>query len=222
MSDVMRSDDGGVLRVGAAVSVVQSVLFVVIGVTALALGVDRLVEDGFASFAATDSGLFRVLCAAFVTIAILGIAITPAERRLVERSSPAGAQIGATLALLGHAGTIAYFAWWLAATRDGDADLAALAAVAPIEFGAAWELGLVGGWVWIIAVAARRDRAWPRGFVAVSVFKGCCFWAALAALCTDQRWLIVVGLGAVTFVAGPVWHLWIAKVFLDHTRNEAL
>ncbi|MGE5135751.1 MAG: hypothetical protein ACM32E_22930 [Gemmatimonadota bacterium] len=99
---------GSVLRLGAAVSVVQSALFVVIGAAGLMLGADRLVNDGFASLAAANLTVFRLLCSAFVLIAVL----------------------------------------------------------------------------------------------------------------SDQKWLIVVGLGAVTFLTGPAWHLWIPRLFMREVRER--
>ncbi len=69
-----------VLKLGAVVSVIQSALFVVIGVAGLVLGAGRLVDHGFAGLAVADPAAFRVLCVAFVAIAVLGLAITAAER----------------------------------------------------------------------------------------------------------------------------------------------
>jgi hypothetical protein len=208
-----------VLKLGAVASVVQSVLFVVIGLTGLGLGVDRLVDDGFASLVAANPAAFRALCIEFVLIAVLGVAITPAERSLVEPSNAGLAAFGSNLAFLGHAGTIAYFSWWLLrslddASRDTGGD-----ALAPIEWGVMFELVLVGASVWIIAGVILGDPRWPRGFLALSVVKATAFWFTFLAFVVNEKWMIMVGLGATTFVAGPAWHLWIARV-LRHRAGE--
>lgn len=75
-----------VLKLGAVVSVIQSGLFVVIGIAALALGVDRLVDNGFASLRFADPTAFRVLCVAFLLIAVLGLAITAAEHGVADNN----------------------------------------------------------------------------------------------------------------------------------------
>jgi hypothetical protein len=150
------------MRLGAAASIVQSALFVVIGSAALVLGVERLIEHGFASFLSTEPTAFRVLCVVFIAIATLGVAITPAERASIEPANPGLATFGATLAHLGHAGTIAFFSWWLLKSLDGAATVG-LDAIAPIEFGVMFELVFVGSWVWIIAAVARGEPSWPRG-----------------------------------------------------------
>lgn len=203
-----------VLRLGAAASVVQSALFVVIGLAALALGVDRLIDDGFAALASAEPTAFRILCGAFVAIAVLGVAITPAELALVEPTSAGAARFGAALAYLGHAGTIAFFSWWLLTSFEEPRAPIELDAVAPIDWGVMFELVLVGAWVWIIAAIARGEPGWPPGFVALSVVKATSFWFASAALLADVTWMIVVGLGAVTFFTGPAWHLWIARILV--------
>lgn len=72
-----------------------------IGVAALVLGVDQLVDDGFGRFSVTDPGVFRILCVAFVLIAVLGLAITPAERALIEPANAGWSRFGAALTYLG-------------------------------------------------------------------------------------------------------------------------
>jgi hypothetical protein len=37
-----------------------------------------------------------------------------------------------------------------------------------------------------------------------------------------EKWMLVVGLGAVTFVAGPFWHLWTARILVRGTRERVL
>jgi hypothetical protein len=210
-----------VLRLGAAASVIQSALFVVIGVTALVLGVNRLVDDGFASFLVTDATAFRVLCVAFILIAVLGLAITPAERALIEPASAGWAGFGAALAYLGHAGTIAFFSWWLLTTAGDLRGSADLDVVAPIDWGLMFELVFVGAWVWIIAGVMRADPTSPRGFLWLSVVKAIAFWFAFVAFLTLVPWMLVLGLGAVTFLAGPLWHLWIARIMTQRCAEAA-
>ncbi len=207
---VRRDDTGDLLRFGAVVSLIQSGLFVVIGASAVVLGVDRLVEDGFAGLPGSNLTAFRVLCGAFVAIAVLGVAITPAERRAVTDRHSGWATFGANLAYLGHAGTIAYFTWWLVATRHGTPSDAGK--IVPLEWGAGFELVLVGAWVWIIAGLIRHDQRWPRRFWWLSIAKAISFWAAYVTLFADTTWVIAIAVGAVTFVAGPAWHAWIAVI----------
>lgn len=210
-----------VLRLGAVVSVIQSALFLVIGLAALTLGVDRFVAGGFASLADTNLFAFRVLCGAFVSIAVLGLAITPAERVSIEQSNSGWAGFGSTLAYLGHAGTVAYFSWWLLRTFVDNSRPLGGDELAPIEWGVMFELVLVGAWVWIIAAVARADGGWPVGFVVLSVLKASSFWFTFVAFLINKPWMLVVGLGATTFVAGPLWHLWIARLFLRRAINGA-
>ncbi len=204
---------GSVARVGAVVSVAQSVLFVVIGAAGLVLGVDRLADAGFAGMAEANIAAFRVLCAAFVVIAVLGLAITGAEQELIEARNAGVARFGAAVAYLGHAGTIAAFSWWLLHAANTTLPAAGPDAIVPIEWAVMFELVFVGAWVWIIAALMWGDPTWPRGFVALSVAKATSFWFAFAAVLTHQKPLIVLGLGAVTFVTGPWWHLWIPMLF---------
>jgi hypothetical protein len=213
------SSAASVLKLGTVVSVLQSALFVVIGVAGLMLGVDRLIDDGFASLALADPNAFRVLCLAFVLIAVLGLAITGAERALIEPSNVGLARFGAVLAYLGHAGTIAFFSWWLIRSFHISSRIG-LDVIAPLDWGVMFELVFVGAWVWIIAILMRGQLAWPAGFVVLSVVKAASFWFAFIAFLTDQKWMIVLGLGAVTFVTGPLWHLWIPRLFLRSVREE--
>ena len=217
-----RSDGAGsVLTLGAIVSVIQAGLFVVIGVAGLVLSVDRLVDDGFASLPGANPTAFRVLCAAFVLIAVLGLAITAAEQLLVEPANLGLARFGAVLAYLGHCATILFFSWWLIRSFDDGGGGIDLDVVAPIDWGVMFELVFVGAWVWIIAALIYRRPPWPQGFVALSVAKAASFWLTFVAFVTDEKWAIVLGLGTVTFVTGPLWHLWIPRLFLQAARGRA-
>jgi hypothetical protein len=206
-------EDVSVLRLGAAASVAQSALFVVIGAAALVLGINRFVREGFGSLMSAEPAAFRVMCAAFILIAVLGLAITPAEQALVEAGNPGLARFGAALAYLGHAGTIGFFSWWLLASLRDDA-AAGLGRVAPIAWGVMFELVFVGAWVWIILGVGRSQPILPRGFLALSAVKAVSFWFTFAAVVVNDKWMIVLGLGAVAFVTGPSWHLWVARIMV--------
>lgn len=213
MAEQRSTHEGSILRFGASVSVTQSALFFVMGAAALALGVDRLLDLGFSGLPSENLTAFRVLCLAFVAIAVLGLAITPAEQQSIEHVNAALARFGAALAYVGHAGTIAYFSWWLLRTLDAEGQRTDVDELAPLEWGVMFELVLVGAWVWIIAGLAYTDPRWPRWFVALSVVKAVAFWFAFAAFLAESAWMLVVGLGAVTFAAGPAWHLARARLF---------
>lgn len=199
---------------GTVVSVVQSALFITIALSAMAMGIDRFAHAGFAALSSSSPRLFLVLCGAFIMIAVLGLAITPAEKQLLERHAPGLADFGSSIAVLGHSGTIAFFAWW-ALSRLGvcavDPELANR--VAPIQFGVMFELVFVGAWVWIIAWTIARHRILPRGFMWLSIVKATSFWFTFVAFMVNTPWMLVAGLGATALVAGPAWHLWIANLF---------
>ncbi len=205
---------------GAVASVVQSGLFVVIAACALAIGIDRFARGGLAAMSSAAPGLFLVLCGAFIAIAVLGLAITPAEKQLIERDIPGLADFGSTMAIFGHSGTIAYFAWWMLygfGVCVADPDVANR--VAPIHLGVMFELVFVGAWVWVIAWAIARHRVLPRGFLWLSVVKALCFWFTFAAFLVNVPWMLIVGLGATALAVGPAWHLWIARLFSGERRH---
>jgi hypothetical protein len=139
---------------------------------------------------------------------------------MIEGSQPGWAAFGSALAYLGHAGTIAYFSWWLLRTLGSETRSIDVDQLAPIEWGVMFELVLVGAWVWIIAGAARAEGRWPVGFVVLSVLKASSFWFTFLAFLTNEPWMLVVGLGAVTFAAGPLWHVWIARLFLRRAIDD--
>lgn len=211
-----------ILRFGARASLAQCVLFYVIAICAWRLGIERFAAGGLPALLQADRAWFASLCAAFVAIAVLGIAITPAEHRLLAARSPALAGFGARLALTGHAGTIAFFGYWLILAVSPQADaVAAAGTVMPAAWGVAFELVLVGAWVWIIAWIARRPGLVPRGFVTLSVFKAACFWTSFAAFLANEPRLLFAALGATLALAGPAWHGWIAKILLDRAGKPA-
>jgi hypothetical protein len=212
-------------RLGAAASIIQVVLFWVIAVAALAVGVDRFLGGGLGVAARERPVPFVILCVAFVAIAILGLAITPAEKALLDKQAPGPAQFGAALASLGHMGTIAFFSWWgyYALRPDGPLSPALANELAPVAWGLAFELGLVGAWVWIIAWVGARHRLVPRGFVRLSIAKALCFWFTLVAVTLQSQPMVVVGLGLTAVVVGPAWHLWVARLFpgpVDKLTND--
>ena len=134
-----------VLTLGANVSIVQSVLFFVIAATGLALGVDNFVQNRISYLAVEHPILFSVFCSTFVLIAILGVAITPAEKVLMQDCDRGLAIFGSNLALLGHKGTIFFFSWWIfyvlpTQSLQGDFHLANL--LMPIRWGVMFELFL--------------------------------------------------------------------------------
>jgi hypothetical protein len=36
-----------------------------------------------------------------------------------------------------------------------------------------------------------------------------------------EKWMLLLGLGAVTFVTGPFWHLWIARIMLRRVEGRS-
>jgi hypothetical protein len=68
--------------------------------------------------------------------------------------------------------------------------------------------------VWIIAALMQRDPTVRQGFLWLSVAKATAFWFTFAAFLVTQKWMLMLGLGAVTFLAGPLWHLWIARIMI--------
>jgi len=210
-------------RTGARVSVVQSVLFLVIASSALLLGIDQFVSNSFESLYVASPGLFLVFCGAFVLIAVLGLAITPAEKILIERADAGAAAWGSSLAYFGHMATIAFFSWWIffAAMGAGSMEHAIPASVLmPLRWGLAFELIFVGAWVWIIAFILFRHRMLPRGFLVVSVCKAVSFWGAFAAFAASNKLLLLISVGLAAAVFGPVWHLWIAAIFKREAAHE--
>lgn len=214
--------NASIFRIGGLVSLVQSALFVLIAVSALGLGIDRFVQEGFGALFFESPRASRMLCLAFVAIAVLGLAITPAEERMVACHSEGLAALGGSLARLGHMGTIAFFSWWLVAGAAGGRDAAGRALadrMMPLPWGVMFELLFVGAWVWIIAWVVFRHGALSRGFGVLSIAKATSFWLALLALLGNDRVLVALGVGAVTLVFGPWWHAWIGRVFLRASRS---
>ena len=210
-------------RTGARVSVVQSALFLVIASSALLLGIDQFIRNSFESLYGASPGLFLVFCGAFVVIAVLGLAITPAEKILIARADAGAAAWGSSLAYLGHTATIVFFTWWIffAATGAGGTGHAIPAsALMPLRWGLAFELIFVGTWVWIIALVLFRHRMLPRGFLVVSICKAISFWGAFAAFAASNKLLVLISVGAAAAVFGPLWHLWIAAIFKREAARE--
>lgn len=209
------------LHFAGVVSLAQSILFPAIALAALALGVDNFIAHGFGELHQQDAPAFTVLCGAFALIALLGLAITPAERALLDDASPGWVAFGSQIAYLGHMGTIAFFTWWLAfaASRPPVAALDMANVLVALKWGLVFELVFVGAWVWIIAYATFRHRILTRAFGWLSVAKASSFWFAYGAFLLNQKWLLVAGIVAVACVFGPLWHIWIAFGFLLRSRR---
>jgi|GEM_PF-3199218 len=208
--------DGSVLRLGGFVSIIQSVLFFVIALSALGLGIDNFVSKGFGELYQVNAWLFHVLCGALVLIAFLGIAITPAEMALLEKADRGLATWGGNLAYLGHMGTIAFFTWWLVFSNGNqDQEVLRLAnAFAPIRWGIMFELVFVGAWVWIIAYVVFKYDILSKRFGLISIAKATSFWFAFVAFLLNEKLLLLAGVGLVAAVFGPWWHMWIAIKYM--------
>jgi hypothetical protein len=59
-----------------------------------------------------------------------------------------------------------------------------------------------------------------RGFRIVSVCKAVSFWFAFAAFIANSKFALLLGVGLVAAVFGPLWHLWIAVIFNRHAAGE--
>ena len=211
-----------VLKLGAIVSIVQSILFYVIAATGLALGVDSFVQNRVSYIAVEDPILFSVFCSAFVLVAILGIAITPAEKVLIQDFDRGLAIFGSNIALLGHAGTIFFFSWWIfyvlpTQSLQGDFHLADL--LMPIRWGVMFELFFVGLWVLIIAYISFKHQIFSFGFRLLSIGKAISFWFTLGAFIFNSKVAILLGLGFTAALFGPVWHVWIAIIFRNRCKE---
>jgi hypothetical protein len=214
--NTMQPKDKTTLKIGATVSVIQSGLFLVIALAAWFLGIDRFISNGFASLYSDNQALFTLLCAAFVLVAILGVVITPAEKQVVGKYSPALAKLGGNLAYVGHFGTIMFFSWWLffvGSHGNNAADMRLADTFVPIQWGVLFELLFVGFWVWVIAYTIFKYSALTKGFGLVSIAKATSFWLTLLAFIINNKSLLIIGLGGTAVVFGPWWHAWIAKFF---------
>lgn len=221
---INQSFDRNILRIGALVSIIQSILFVVIALSALGLGVDNFIAGGFGNLYQENPGLFLLLCGAFVLIAILGMAITPAEKKLVERYNKGLANVGSNLAYLGHMGTIAFFSWWMFFVNLNHGNLANLDLanlLVPLSWGIMFEMFFVGLWVWIITYIIFKYRTLSNNFGILSITKAICFWFTFLAFILNIKLLLLLGIGLTALVFGPLWHIWIAIIFLRYVRNNS-
>jgi hypothetical protein len=55
----------------------------------------------------------------------------------------------------------------------------------------------------------------------LSVVKATSFWFTFVTILTMEKWMLVVGLAAVTFFAGPAWHLWISRIIMWRVGERA-
>ena len=211
-----------ILMLGTNVSIVQSILFYVIAATGLALGVDNFVQNRISYLAVEDPILLSVFCSAFVLIAILGVAITPAEKVLIQDCDRGLAIFGSNIALLGHKGTIFFFSWWIfyvlsSQSLQGDFHLVDL--LMPIRWGIMFELFFVGLWVWIIAYLSFKHQMFSFHFRLLSIGKAISFWFTLGAFIFNSKAAIIFGLGFTAALFGPVWHAWIAVIFRNKCKE---
>ena len=211
-----------VLKLGAIVSIVQSILFYVIAATGLALGVDSFVQNRISYIAVEDPILFSVFCSAFVLIAILGVAITPAEKVLIQDCDRGLAIFGSNIALLGHMGTIFFFSWWIfyvLPTQSLQRDFHLADLLMPIRWGVMFELFFVGLWVLIIAYISFKHQMFSFRFRLLSIGKAISFWFTLGAFIFNSEAAILFGLGSTAALFGPVWHAWIAVIFRNRCKE---
>src|SRR5208283_1674178 len=137
-----------ILKLGGVVSLLQSVLFWVIALSALGLGIDNLIKKGFGNLYQESPGFFLLFCGALILIAFLGVAITPAEKELLKKADNGLATWGSNLAYFGHMATIAFFSWWIIyVTTNQDQVNSGLANILlPLKWGIMFELFFVGLW----------------------------------------------------------------------------
>lgn len=207
-------ENEGVFKLGALSSVVQSALFIVIAISAFGLGIDRYIAGGFGSLYQGNPVLFLLLCGAFVLIAILGVAITPAEKELIKRFNNGLAILGSNLAYLGHIGTIAFFSWWIffVSLNHNQINYNLANLFMPIQWGIMFELFFVGLWVWIIAYVIFKYGALSKGLGIISIVKAICFWFTFVAFFLNIKSLLLLSLGLTALIFGPLWHIWIAVI----------
>lgn len=211
-----------IFKFGAWASIVQSVLFVVIALSALGLGIDRYIAGGFGNLYQGSPWLFLLLCGAFVLIAILGIAITPGEKKLFEQHDNALVTFGSNLAYLGHMGTIAFFSWWIFFVNLNQCNLISpnLAnLLMPLQLGVMFEMIFVGLWVWIMAYVIFKNRILSNSFGFFSIIKAICFWLTFIAFLLNIKLLLLFSLGLTALIFGPLWHIWIAKILLQYSKK---
>ncbi|HBH88176.1 MAG TPA: hypothetical protein DDY17_11355 [Syntrophaceae bacterium] len=211
-----------ILKLGGVVSILQCVLFEVIALSALGLGVDNLITKGFGNLYQDSPWFFLLLCGAFILIAILGVAITPAERELLKKANNGLATLGSNLAYFGHMGTIAFFSWWIIHVTTNQNQVSA--GVADILFSLKWgvmfELLFVGLWVWIFAYAVFRYGILSKSFGFVSIAKALSFWFLFIAIIMNEKIMLLCGVTLVAVIFGPWWHAWIAvKYLLRHDKE---
>ncbi len=218
----------GILKIGACVSIVQSGLFEIIALSALGLGIDQFIEGGFGSLNLQSHGLFLLLCFAFVVIAILGIAITPAEKEVIEEYHEGLATLGSNFAYIGHAGTIIFFSWWIflvSGYGEAQAVIQMADVMMSIKWGVMFELVFVGAWVWIIAYIIfryRTDQMLKNRFGGISIAKAISFWFTFVAFYLNDKVLCVIGLTLTAVIFGPLWHAWIAGIFFRFAKHPRL
>ncbi len=205
-----------ILKLGGIVSILQCVLFYIIALSALGLGVDNLITKGFGNLYQESPWLFALFCAALILIALLGVAITPAEKELLKEADNGLATWGSNLAYFGHMGTIAFFSWWLIFANSNQEQVSSASAniILPLKWGIMFELFFVGLWVWIIAYVIFRHGILSRRFGFISIAKAISFWFAFIAVLVNEKIMMLSGVALATAIFGPWWHAWIAAKYL--------
>jgi hypothetical protein len=212
-----------IYRIGAVVSIIQSFLFVTIATIALLLNANRYVAGGFSSLRQDNFQLFLLLCGAFVLIAILGLAITPAEKEIIRDPNAGLAAWGSNLAYFGHMGTIAFFGWWIIfaiSSGNGTTNSQLIDSLMPIRLGIIFPLGFVGLWLWIIAYNTFKYNVLPKGLGIMSIVKAVCFWSTIVAFFANVKIYILLTMGLTCLFAGPIWHIWIARLFIQRAKKK--
>lgn len=218
-----RKQSSQVYKLGGVVSIIQCALFWIIALCALGLGIDNFVSKGFGDLHQVSPWIFSSLCTAFVFIALLGIAITPAEKQLLSEGDHGLATWGSYLAYLGHMGTVAFFSWWIIfINQSQDPENIRMAnTLIPIKWGVMFELFFVGAWVWIHAFVIFKHGILSKRFGIVSIAKAASFWVAFIAFLLNEKLTLLCGVTLVAVIFGPWWHMWIAVKYMLPRSKEA-
>jgi len=68
---------------------------------------------------------------------------------------------------------------------------------------------LLGVWVFISSVVGLRDGGLPKGFCWLGIATGLLIFSLTTGYITKVEWLGETGLGALAFLAMPVWLIWL-------------
>jgi len=81
---------------------------------------------------------------------------------------------------------------------------------------------LVGAWIAAGCAAGLRARKLPAALGGVGIMTGLLCLCVAAGYLLKVRWLGEMGLGAVSFVAVPVWLIWLGVTLIKQKREQAL